>query len=86
LIPKTKVSRPEDFVARGAVPPAERLKAYQEQSKGLSRRLQGRFWLEVLERDHEVKSLVQDEVRRGAEQARNTDARRSQKWKRTRRM
>jgi hypothetical protein len=54
----SKVARLEDFGARGVVPPVERLKEYQEQSKGLSRRLQARFWLEVLERDHEVAQII----------------------------
>ena len=54
----TESPRLEDFGARGVVPPAERLKEYQEQSKGLSRRLQARFWLEVLERDQEVARIV----------------------------
>jgi hypothetical protein len=53
-----KVARLEDFGAHGVVPPIERLKEYQEQSKGLSRRLQARFWLEVLERDREVARIV----------------------------
>jgi hypothetical protein len=63
----SKTARLEDFGARGVVPPAERLKEYQEQSKGLSRRLRARFWLEVFERDSEVKGLAQSEVRRDAE-------------------
>jgi hypothetical protein len=56
----SKVPRLENFGVCGVVPPAERLKEYQEQSKGLSRRLQARFWLEVLERDSEMKDLVRN--------------------------
>lgn len=55
---RPEMARLEDFGARGVVPPTERLKEYQEQSKGLSRRLRARFWLEVLERDHDVARIV----------------------------
>jgi len=55
---ESQVAHLEDFGARGVVPPAERLKEYQEQSRGLSRRLQARFWLEILERDHEVARII----------------------------
>jgi hypothetical protein len=48
----------EDFGARGVTSPVERLKVYQEQSKGLSKGLKARFWLEILERDHEVARIV----------------------------
>jgi len=53
-----KTARLEDFGARGVVSPAERLKEYQEQCKGLSKNLQARFWLELLERDSDVRSLL----------------------------
>ena len=61
----SKTSRLEDFGARGVVPPDERFKEYQEQSKGLSRRLQARFWLEVLERDQEVARIVESKGEEG---------------------
>jgi hypothetical protein len=72
----SNASRLGDFGVRGLAPPAERLKAYQEQSKGLSRRLQARFWLEVLERDSQVKKLVQADCHPEL-----TTIRRSSRWK-----
>lgn len=55
----TKISRLEDFGARGIVPPAERLKEYQEQCKGLSRKVQAHFWLDILDSDLEVRRLLE---------------------------
>jgi len=57
-------ARLEDFGARGTVGPEERFKEYQEQCKGLSKRFQARFWLEVLTRDPEVAKLKGVERRR----------------------
>ena len=54
-----KVAHLEDFGARGIVSPAERFRQYQADCKVLPRAKQGRFWLEVLERDHEVKELFE---------------------------
>jgi hypothetical protein len=48
----------EDFGARGIASPADRLKEYQAQSKGLPRKLQAKFWLEILERDPNVRKLL----------------------------
>ena len=53
-----KTAHLEDFGTRGVVPPVERLKEYQEQSKGLPKKLQARFWLEVLKGDPEVNEIV----------------------------
>jgi len=55
----TQETRLEDFGARGVVSPSERLKEYQEQCKAMSKRLQARFWLEVLERDREVRQMFE---------------------------
>jgi hypothetical protein len=56
IIPET--AKLEDFGARSVVSPKDRLKEYQSQSKGLPRKLQARFWLEVLKGDPEVNEIV----------------------------
>jgi hypothetical protein len=53
-----KIARLEDFGARGVVSPAERFKVYQEQAKGLAPKVRARFWLGVLERDPDVRKLL----------------------------
>ena len=77
----SNASRLEDFGASGVVSPIERLKEYQEQCKGLSKKLQARFWLEVLERDSEVKKLLQHDCHPEL----TTIPRRSSRWKQKRR-
>ena len=56
----SNASRLEDFGARGIASPADRLKEYQSQSKGLPKKLQAKFWLEVLDRDTEVKRIIEN--------------------------
>jgi hypothetical protein len=53
-----EVAHLEDFGVHGIVSPAERFEEYQVQCKGLSRKLQARFWLGVLERDPDVRRLL----------------------------
>jgi len=77
----SEVARSEAFNVRGLVPAAERLKEYQQQCKGLSKRLQARFWLEVLERDSEVKDLVRNNCQ---PKLTTTTSRRHKKWKQKR--
>ncbi len=48
----------EDFGARGATTPEERLAEYQAQAKGLPKTKAARFWLGVLAHDAEVRRLV----------------------------
>jgi len=61
-----KAARLEDFGVRGIVSPAERLKEYQSQCKGLPKKVQARFWLGILERDPDLRRLldVKDKKRR----------------------
>jgi hypothetical protein len=54
-----KTARLEDFGARGVVSPSERFRVYQEQSKGLPKMLQAKFWIGVLDRDPEVRKLLE---------------------------
>ena len=53
-----KTARLEDFGARGVVSPAERMQEYQSQCKGLPKKVQARFWLGILERDPDVRRLL----------------------------
>jgi len=65
IIPKT--ARLEDFGTRGIVPPAERFKVYQEQAKGLPPKVRARFWLGVLDREPDIRKLLdlKERKRRG---------------------
>jgi len=76
-----KVAHLEDFGARGIVSPAERFKQYQADCKVLPRAIQGRFWLEVLERDPQVKRLMRDDCQ---PELTTTTSRRHKKWKQKR--
>jgi hypothetical protein len=75
-----KTVRLDDFSARGVVSPAERFRDYQQESKGLARKRQARFWLGVLERDSQVRKLAQDDC-----QPWLTTTRRSSRWKQRKR-
>lgn len=57
-------SRLEDFGVRGICTPEERLGEYKTQCRGLSKRLQAKFWLMVIERDAEVAKLLESTKRR----------------------
>jgi hypothetical protein len=76
-----KTVRLEDFGAHGVVSPAERFRDYQQESKGLARKCQARFWLEVLERDSQVRKLARDD----RQPELTTIPRRSSRWKQKRR-
>lgn len=81
----SRVARLEDFGIRGTVAAAERLREYRRQCRGLSRRLQARFWLDVVKRDREVARLVRDDGQ-GITDESHTNHRRVRKWRqRTRR-
>jgi len=54
-----KVARLEDFGARGTVSPKERFKQYQADCKALPKVKQGKFWLGILERDPDVRKLLE---------------------------
>jgi hypothetical protein len=56
---KTGRRRLEDFGARGIVSPQERFAQYIEDCKKLPRRKQGLFWLGVLDRDPDVRRLLE---------------------------
>ena len=51
-------ARLEDFGTRGTIGPEERLREYQRQCKGLRKPFRAKFWLEVLERDPDVRALA----------------------------
>jgi len=53
-----KTARLEDFGARGTVGPKERFKQYQADCKALPKAKQGKFWLEILDHDHDVRKLL----------------------------
>jgi len=54
-----KAARLEDFGIREIVSADKRLRQYIKDCKQLPRAKRGRFWLEVLEHDSEVRSLLQ---------------------------
>ena len=51
-------SKLEDFGVSGIVTPKQRLEEYKRQCRGLSKRLQAKFWLTVMEKDSEVAILL----------------------------
>jgi hypothetical protein len=53
-----KSLRLEDFGIRNTTSPEERLAEYKSQCKGISQRLQAKFWLMVFEKDKEVAKLI----------------------------
>ena len=55
----TKISRLEDFGARGIASPAERFTEYRQQAKGLPKTKMALFWLRTLEADREVRELFE---------------------------
>lgn len=57
-------ARLEDFGTMGLTSPEERANEYKRQCRGLSTRLQAKFWLMVLEKDSEVAVLLGARPRR----------------------
>jgi len=54
-----QVTRLEDFNVRGTVSPRERYEQYVEDCKALPKAKQARFWLEILDRDRDVRRLLE---------------------------
>lgn len=57
VAPKTVNENLEDCGVRGIPTPQERLRTYQQQSKGMGKKLRAKFWLGVLDSDKEVAKL-----------------------------
>ena len=51
--------RLEDFGVCGITTPRQRLEEYKQQCRGLSKGLQAKFWLSVIEKDAEVAGLLE---------------------------
>ena len=54
-----RVARLENFGIQRLATPKQRLLEYKRRCKGLSKGLQARFWLAILEKDVEVAALLQ---------------------------